>query len=471
MSKLTDRAKELENSGNLEGALNYYEMAIEEKSCPFDVRSDIGGVLNKQAKYVLNKQTKYIQSEKCFDLVLSMDENHEDSLFGLGISYLGNGKWDESIDAFNKALNLNKENANYYFYIAVILKYFNKEQAEECYKKFLELDTLNFKRIRKFYKFGLSFDDALLELNNSNKRINLSGYNRLLKYYGLDDDDIIFHLRTKPYEDLIDVIYRLNEKKFEYDEKRVIYDELSKLGLSKSDIDDMLILDSKDNIKNEILSACKEDPFPKKTNPPKIPHWIYLNAQNLEEKSNQFTPVNFASKFNIMSKLIIPELQNQNKKHNNFISKFKPKIKRDIKERRYNDNLKKLNYAISAIQDEHYSYSLYLLDLIQDDDILINLNVNFIKGSFLASKNYLKQANDCFIKIENIYPSIDFVGPYLFNKANFLYDTGKYEKAIEYYKYLPYHCAKYLEACSYAKLGYSKNANKKFDEYLNMNNK
>lgn len=456
MSKLTDRAKELENSRNLEGALNYYEIAVEEKSCPFDVRSDIGRVLNRQEKYD--------QSEKCFDLVLSMDENHEDSWFGLGISYLGNGKWRDSLEAFKKALNLNKENANYYYYIAVILKHFNDERAEEYYQKFLELDTDNFKRIRNFYKFGLYFDDALLELGNSNKRVNLSGYNKLLRYYGLDNDDIIFYLRTKHYPDLMDFINELNEKKFEDDEKRVIYEELSKLGLSKSDIDDMLVLDSRENIKNEVLSACKEDPFPKKTNPPKITHFIDSNDEHSDEKPNQFTPVNFASRFNFICKLNLDDSKNTNF----LIDKFKrnPIINRK-KAKIHKNNLKLLNLAIKYIKNEEYDLALDILDLINDDDLSIHLNVYFIKGSLFAFKD-LKKAWDCFVELENSFPDIDYLPEYIFNKGNLLYDVGELNQAIECYKYLPYPRAKYLEASAYYKLGDTDNANKIFEEYLNM---
>ena len=68
MSKLIEYAKELEEKGRFEDALNYYEMAIDEKGCPFDIRKDIGQVLNKLKDYE--------EALNCFDLVLTMDEHH-----------------------------------------------------------------------------------------------------------------------------------------------------------------------------------------------------------------------------------------------------------------------------------------------------------------------------------------------------------------------------------------------------------
>ena len=90
MSRLIEYARELEQQGRFEDALNYYEMAIDEKGCPFDIRKDIGQVLNKLGNYQ--------EALDCFDLVLTMDENHFESLFGRAISLIGLNEW---VDAFN----------------------------------------------------------------------------------------------------------------------------------------------------------------------------------------------------------------------------------------------------------------------------------------------------------------------------------------------------------------------------------
>ena len=53
MSKLIEKAKKEENENNLEVALTYYEMALSDPACPFDIRSDMGVVYDVKA--VLSK--------------------------------------------------------------------------------------------------------------------------------------------------------------------------------------------------------------------------------------------------------------------------------------------------------------------------------------------------------------------------------------------------------------------------------
>lgn len=65
MSKLIEQARELEREGNLEVSLTYYEMGLGDKSCPFDVRSDMGRANNKLRKFN--------EALSCFDNVLIMD--------------------------------------------------------------------------------------------------------------------------------------------------------------------------------------------------------------------------------------------------------------------------------------------------------------------------------------------------------------------------------------------------------------
>ena len=73
MSNFVKRARELEDEGNFEGALNYFEMAVEERTGPYDIRSEMGRVLNKLRRF--DEALDY------FDTVLIMDEEHIESLF------------------------------------------------------------------------------------------------------------------------------------------------------------------------------------------------------------------------------------------------------------------------------------------------------------------------------------------------------------------------------------------------------
>lgn len=213
MSKYVDKGIELEDEGNFEGALNRYEMALDDPSCPFDIRSHMGRVQNKLRNYK--------ESLSCFDTVLNMDENHMDSLFGKGISCLGLNKWDEALDLFLKAKEIDKDNANLYYYISIILQSDNEDNAKEYYSKFMELDNDEFKKIRSCYSFGLSFLDAESKLEN-NQKINIKDFNSILKSFDLKDDEIDNYLKTLPYEDLISKINELNDLNYIEKEKDII---------------------------------------------------------------------------------------------------------------------------------------------------------------------------------------------------------------------------------------------------------
>ena len=181
MSKLIEKAKKEENENNLEVALTYYEMALSDPACPFDIRSDMG--------VVYNKLRNFNEGLNCFNNVLNMDKNHVDSLFGKGISCLGLNKWDNALDSFLKAKEIDDTNANFYYYISIILQSGYDDKACEYYSKFIELDNDEFKQIRSDYNFGLIFQDAELKLAN-NKKLNLHDFTDVLKSFDLKEDEI-----------------------------------------------------------------------------------------------------------------------------------------------------------------------------------------------------------------------------------------------------------------------------------------
>ena len=258
MSKIIDKAKEEESKDNFEVALTYYEMGLSDPSCPFDIRCDMG--------VVYNKIRNFKEGLSCFDTVLNMDENHVDSLFGKGISYLGLNRWDDALDLFKKIKEIDSGNANVYYYISIILQCKNDDGAYEYYSKFMELDNEEFGKIRSYYKFGLKFLNAELELSNTDdKKINLKEFEDILKSFNLDDDEIDTYLKILPYEELISKINELNDIFHADNEKRIIRKAFKDMGLDDEDIDDYFDIYTIDKLKKDIISRTKENPFPVKT--------------------------------------------------------------------------------------------------------------------------------------------------------------------------------------------------------------
>ena len=255
MSKLIEKAKKEENENNLEVALTYYEMALSDPACPFDIRSDMG--------VVYNKLRNFNEGLNCFNNVLNMDENHVDSLFGKGISCLGLNKWDDALDSFLKAKEIDDTNANFYYYISIILQSDYDDKACEYYSKFIELDNEEFKQIRSDYNFGLIFQDAELKLAN-NKKLNLHDFTDVLKSFDLKEDEIDNYLKTLPYDELISKINELNDLHHEENEKRIIRGQYLEMGFTDEDVDDYLIIDGIDKLKEDIISRINDNPFPDK---------------------------------------------------------------------------------------------------------------------------------------------------------------------------------------------------------------
>ena len=154
MSQIMDYALEKESEGNYQDALNYFEMVMEEKGCPFDIRKDMSRVLNKMGRYT--------EALNGFDLVLTMDENHSERWFGKGISNLGLGNWYDSYNSFVKSIKCgDNENANTWYYLMIIgssLDEVDDNITNDFFFFFKKYDNDDFTEIRLKYKFGLYFD-------------------------------------------------------------------------------------------------------------------------------------------------------------------------------------------------------------------------------------------------------------------------------------------------------------------------
>ena len=393
MSKYVDKGNELEDEGNLEGALNRYEMALDDPSCPFDIRSHMGRVQNKLGNYK--------ESLSCFDTVLNMDDNHTESLFGKGISCLGLNKWNEALDLFLKAKEIDDSNANFYYYISIILQSKNEDDAEDYYSKFLELDNDEFEQIRKCYKFGLIFEDAELRLDN-NQKININDFKKALKSFELKDDEIDNYLKTLPYEELISKINELNDLHHAENEKNIIRIKYLELGFSDKDVDDYFILDSVDVLKEDIISRTNENPFPDK---------IEIDIPLMREDIGKY----------IFEELIIEEKSTQEVKN-------KKRIKDTTKavEKIFRHHYK---IMMEAIHNSDFECANWYSDFVDESKILNeSFKVNFIymRGLILSNLNLnLNIVLDNFNMLEKDYPEITKNNNYLYNKNNIEKDLEK----------------------------------------------
>ena len=265
MSKLIEYAREKESQGQLTDAYNYYEMAMEENGCPFDIRKDMGNVLNKMARYD--------EALDCFNLVLEMDDAHIESYFGKGISYLGLGKWDEAYNCFGEIIDrLDKKDANCWYYLAIIANYLkddeyfkdqiNKDYAYFFFDRFKELDNENYQEIRSKYQFGLLFDYYKNDLFDCKKIINVDRFKEELRLYGESQEEIDLDIKTLPYDDLLDKIKTLKEIQHDNDIKQIIIKVLKNEGFSDDEIINTFELESLESLKDEVILLNSEVKFP-----------------------------------------------------------------------------------------------------------------------------------------------------------------------------------------------------------------
>lgn len=381
MSKLIQKAKELEDERDLKVSLTYYEMALSDKSCPYDIRSDMGRVLNKLRDFD--------EALKSFDMVLIMNENHVDSLFGRGIAYLGLNNWDTALDSFLKAIEIDDNNANLYYYISIILQSNSDEKAYEYYSKFMELDNDEFKQSRSYYNFGLIFLNVESELSNG-KTINLKTFEDILKSFNLDDDEIECYLKTMPYDDLILKINELNDLSYVENEKKIIRSQFLEMGLDDDDVDDLFLIESVDYLKNDIISRTNNNPFPEKNEPINIP--LYADGNTSELGHEEY----------IFEELVIEDNSNENMDQSREIKIYK--------------------HIRKAITMDEFKHAKNYCDWIDESNISnesLRINFIYVRGLIWAYLNLnLNKVLEDFNLIEKEYPEIANDKNYVHNKNN-----------------------------------------------------
>lgn len=378
MSKLIQKAKELECAGDLEVSLTYYEMALSDKSCPYDIRSDMGRVLNKLRNFN--------DALKAFDMVLIINANHVNSLFGKGIASLGLNNWDDALDLFLKAIEVDNTNANCYYYISIILQSNGDEKANEYYSKFMELDNDEFKQNRP-YDFGLIFLNAESELSTG-ELINLKAFEEAFNSYDLSDDEIEYYLKTLPYDELILKINELNDLAHVENEKKIIRSQFLEMGLDDDDIDDPFSIETVDYLKNDIISRTNNNPFQDKNEPINIP--LYVE----EDDSNEGY---------IFEELDIGHGPNK-----------------DVDQSK---EIKLYNHIRKAIVINEFQLAKSYCDLIVDEtkisDEFYRVNFIYMRGLVLSYLNLdINNVLNDFNSIEKDYPEITTDPNYVHNKNN-----------------------------------------------------
>lgn len=393
MSKLIEKAKKEENENNLEVALTYYEMALSDPACPFDIRSDMG--------VVYNKLRNFNEGVNCFNTVLNMDQNHVDSLFGKGISCLGLNKWDDALDLFLKAKEIDDTNANVYYYISIILQSNYDDRAYEYYSKFIELDNDEFTQIRSDYNFGLIFQDAELKLSD-HKKLNLHDFTEVLQSFELKDGEIDCYLKTLPYDDLISKINELNDLVYVENEKRIIRNQYLEMGFTDEDVDDYLIIDGIDKLKEDIISRINDNPFPDK---------MEINIQLTCDDINKY----IFEEINIKEE---PINSDKNKKRIKDTTKAVEKI--------FKHHYK---IMIKAFSKNDFECANWYSDFVDESKILnksFKVNFIYLRGLILSSLNLdLDKVLNEFNALENDYPEISNDKNYLYNKKHIENDFEK----------------------------------------------
>lgn len=426
-SKIREYAKKLESEGKYEEALTYHEMDIEQKTAPYDVKKDMGRILNKMGEFE--------DAIKSFDLVLSMNNNHPECWFGKGVSYLGLFKWVDAYNSFSKASKLDETNANSWYYMAIILKDFGQEnQSKEKFKNFLEYDNEEFQFERNCYNFGLIVEQRKNELFGFKKKINLIGFQNELKSVNVEVSDINYYLHCLPYNKLVKKILYLKKRDYENNVKNIIIDELKSRNLDNITINNMFdVYDSLDPLKDKIISEKGFNPFPSLETNLNIPYYVVTLREHVNNHIKRgYINIPNVSEFNILTEITV---QNSNKK--DYFNKTRRIFGANPISIHENKNkAKKLfkhgKYLISEKNEQGIKFLEEALDLYPKDDFMM-YNIKFYLATVLSKFGYLERAFHYYMELKNSQLDLKNFDIFLLNFANIHYDFEYYFDAIHYY--------------------------------------
>ena len=423
MADLVEMGKECEKRGNLQQALIYYTMAVEENLGSFDIRCHQGRVFNRLRQYD--------DAKVCFDRVLSMDENHFESTYESGISSLGLNKWKDALKYFYKCKGLNLKNANVWYYLAVIFKEKGLEDEYKiAYENFLKLDNNDkeFGKKRLQHEFGIVFRETEIELINEfgedfEKTDTYFNINACINFFykiGLTDKEISYYLNSVPIDDLQKII----------DESCANYNDQLEINIIKNDL--MKDFDEEkvdfyidnlplENLKDLIISGSETNPFNKIER---------ISAPDIYDKFRNM-PLNYAYELKIpnMNIHIDNEMINGND-DKLFLTSYDKNKEMLLVEKDFNQLSEKIflnkDEGIKSLFDKIESFNIS-----QFNDLRIKLNYFKVLINYYCNHEIqYEETYNPLDKISQLVPDIASNPIYIYIKSTILYDTQRYEEAI-----------------------------------------
>lgn len=425
-SKIAEYARKLELEGKYEEALTYHEMDIEQKTAPYDVRKDMGRILNKMGNFE--------EAIKSFDLVLAMNNNHPECWFGKGISYLGLFDWVEAYKSFSNASKLNENDANSWYYMAIIYKDFGfDDQSKIKFRKFLEYDTNDYKVERQCYEFGLIVEQRKNELFENKKKINIIDFKIELKSLNVDSHDINYYLHCLPYNKLIEKILSLRKINYNNNVKEIIRHELKGMNLDNNTINKMFEVESLDSLRDKIISSIEYNPFPSLEKELNIPYYVVTLKDYVERHIKRgYIKLPTVSKFNILTEISIPNYINKtnfNLNRNFFRSNSISIHENKNKAKKY---FRYGKYLISEKNEDGIQFLKDALDLYPKEDVM-KFNIKFYLATVLSKFGFYDEAFHYYMQLRNSRLDLENFDIFSLNFANLCYDLGYYFDAIDYY--------------------------------------
>lgn len=440
MSKLLNYAIEKESEGLFIDALNYYEMVMEEKGCPFDIRKDIGRVLNKMGQYE--------DALSCFDLVLTMDEKHAECYFGKGISCICLGNWLDAYNFFVKAHKFGfNENANNWYFLSILgsVVGVDKKNVKQFYEYFKQMDNEEFARERSQYRFGLYFYHIENQLKNSTKKLNIEEFVNEFKKYGLTEEEIFSYLKTLSYEGLIEKIKEIKRQHQINVEKHIINNELIKMGLSDDDIKDIFEIESLDNLKEQVISSNPNISFPEVDISVDIPLYYKSPLAKFIDKyaTEDYQRIKNVSKFNEFCSIMPPI------NRSNFIRIIGTYSNSHSYQKNKSKANKFFNLSREFFENENFKDGYYYLMMALEfcpSDYYNIINMKFYLACFFSKLKGFESKYNAYKQFSYL---IKFVGHFnsnidifVLNMANLCYDLSFYDPSFvdlaidNYYNYL-----------------------------------